>query len=622
MTSTAQLDKNFRRDSLDLRDRIYQPALITLPNQVLPKETLITIRNQGKEGSCTGFAMAGMINYLNRSRGVDEPVSPRMLYEMAKRHDQWPGESYEGSSLRGAMKGWHKNGVCPESVWPYKPHNAGFLTKEAQKTALKFPLGAYYRVQHRRSDFHAALAEGKLNDSNVIVASAAIHQGWFAPANGIIPYSPETATEGGHAFVVVGYTDKGFLVQNSWDKDWGGIKIENTLYEGVALWLYEDFEANLWDAWIARMALPVDSLTSLQPSRFTDRGGSSKIVEKAPPRHTISNHYFHFDDGLLDPRGNYPSTRAEVTDILDTVFSDRPPKHILFYAHGGLNTINGTAKRVQAWNPVFHDNDIHEFHFMWETGFVAELYDLLGGKRKTVEQRAGGFGDWWDKAIERATQPLGFALWKEMQDDATRAFEKSKDGTWFLNQFKEKMTNLAPEKRPKLHLVGHSAGSIWLAHMLHRWQVMEGPSFDNLILYAPACTHDLYGSHILPALSKGFVRKLSTFILDKEAELDDNVAQIYRKSLLWLVSRSYQHRKKSVPIMGMEHYLDKLPQSDEANVIPPYNTRDHKDKTRNQGHGGFDNDKTTMNSMLRIVLGQDFGSNLAHGFENKHLKGY
>ena len=29
-----------------------------------------------------------------------------MLYEMARRYDEWPGENYEGSSARGAMKGW------------------------------------------------------------------------------------------------------------------------------------------------------------------------------------------------------------------------------------------------------------------------------------------------------------------------------------------------------------------------------------------------------------------------------------------------------------------------------------------------------------------------------------
>ena len=35
-----------------------------------------------------------------------------MLYEMAKRHDDRAGEDYEGSSLRGAMRGFKEMRVC------------------------------------------------------------------------------------------------------------------------------------------------------------------------------------------------------------------------------------------------------------------------------------------------------------------------------------------------------------------------------------------------------------------------------------------------------------------------------------------------------------------------------
>ena len=82
----------------------------------------VPILDQGTEGACTGFGLATVAHYLLRRRAVvpdPEPVSPRMLYEMAKRYDEWPGEDYSGSSARGAMKGWHKHGVCGETVFPY-----------------------------------------------------------------------------------------------------------------------------------------------------------------------------------------------------------------------------------------------------------------------------------------------------------------------------------------------------------------------------------------------------------------------------------------------------------------------------------------------------------------------
>ena len=65
---------------------------------------------------------ATVVHYLLRTRDVirDEgEVSPRMLYDMARRYDEWPGEKYSGSSARGAMKGWHKHGVCSRAHWTY-----------------------------------------------------------------------------------------------------------------------------------------------------------------------------------------------------------------------------------------------------------------------------------------------------------------------------------------------------------------------------------------------------------------------------------------------------------------------------------------------------------------------
>jgi hypothetical protein len=65
-----------------------------------------------------------IINFLNEQRGSSIKVSARMLYEMAKRYDEWPGKKYEGSSLRGALRGWYNNGVCTEQSWPFNIRKA------------------------------------------------------------------------------------------------------------------------------------------------------------------------------------------------------------------------------------------------------------------------------------------------------------------------------------------------------------------------------------------------------------------------------------------------------------------------------------------------------------------
>ena len=104
---------------------MFEPTLIEVPmRRPLAdfRKRGIPILDQGTEGACTGFGLATVVHYLLRSRKVvpdKVEVSPRMLYDMARRYDEWPGENYDGSSARGAMKGWHKHGVCSAKHWKY-----------------------------------------------------------------------------------------------------------------------------------------------------------------------------------------------------------------------------------------------------------------------------------------------------------------------------------------------------------------------------------------------------------------------------------------------------------------------------------------------------------------------
>lgn len=233
--ATYKRIKNTQPDVPDNRDWIYQPALIPLAEYIDPVvHTRRNILDQKSEGACTGFAVAAAINLLNQGAKREIEVSARMLYEMAKRNDEWPGESYDGSSIRGAINGWKNMGVCEDSKWPYRVGaNKDSLTVEMAKDARNDTIGAYYRLKPVISDFHAAL-----NETGVVVVSAKVHKGWNDTSDGIIEYHKKT--DGGHAFVIVGYNDKGFWIQNSWGKGWGD--------NGVALWLYEDWVKNVMDA--------------------------------------------------------------------------------------------------------------------------------------------------------------------------------------------------------------------------------------------------------------------------------------------------------------------------------------------------------------------------------------
>ncbi|WP_310452744.1 C1 family peptidase [Sulfuritalea sp.] len=621
------------RDAFDARDSIYSPALIELPPALYPKWEWIVPLDQGREGACTGFGLAAVINYQLAARRKRKPartaerVSARMLFQVAKRYDQWAGEDYDWSSARGAMKGWFKTGVCSEAAWPNPTAKRAVdhLTPARQQEALRCPLGAYYRVYPRRSDVHAALLE-----AGAVYAVADTHDGWNEPnTKGEIPYWDDARGSGGggHAFAIVGYTAEGFLVQNSWGPDWGGFKDRaGNSRPAVALWRYADFDRNVWDLWVARMALPVESLAALAGPgyRATSAGGKEKA--SGPPAHEIWGRYLHIDDGQFDPRGDYPSHEHELDGIVARLMhgsnGDRP-RHIVLYAHGGLNTVAGSAIRCGKWSTVFARNGIAELHFVWETGFLAELRDVLLGKEQLVQQRVGAVSDWWDDWVEKLTQPLGYPLWQEMRSDAEIAFQPPPAaGSAFVTKLVAALK--AVPAPPQVHLVCHSAGAIWTGHLLDAWKAAGGPPVANLLLFAPACTVDFFFARHAPRLADGTVANAHLFQLDDAVERDDNVAVVYRKSLLYLVSRSYQEKVKVVPLLGMaKHYADvaaRLAAINLADRLSCYIAGRDAQRSKADSHGGFDNDLTTMNAMLALVLGQQPlpGS----GFAETDMNGY
>src|SRR5512145_425894 len=93
--ATRTLDA--RPDTLDFRDRMFEPTLIEVPVRRPLQEyrkRAVPILDQGTEGACTGFGLATVVHYLLRTRRhVPDrvAVSPRMLYNMARRYDEWPG---------------------------------------------------------------------------------------------------------------------------------------------------------------------------------------------------------------------------------------------------------------------------------------------------------------------------------------------------------------------------------------------------------------------------------------------------------------------------------------------------------------------------------------------------
>jgi hypothetical protein len=588
---------NVQTDYPDSRDWIYRPALIRLDPEC-PPYTDVEILNQKNEGACTGFALAAAINLLNQRGRVPLQVSERMLYEMAKRHDEWAGEDYGGSSLRGAIHGFEQMGVCRREAWPFRTAAAerGELTIERAKAARENTLGAYYRLRPVVSEYHAALME-----VGVVVASTRYHAGWDNPVNGeIVKQKPDA---GGHAFAITGYNKRGFWVQNSWGKTWGD--------NGLALWTYEDWIDNVMDAWVFRLALPTPQIFGMRPlsSRLisvTDEPEEATRTAKAPQRDTIAGHFVHIDDGRYAQTDRYWSTAFDVKQTAEFVAQSPDYEHLLIYGHGGLNSPKDSAIRIAAMKPVFKENGIYPYHIMYDTGLVEELKDLIFGKSRRATDLVGGVADWLDRMVEHIIRRPGTLLWEEMKADAHDAFAKKGAGTESLKYFIDALRGAPGDRKKSLHLAGHSTGAVLFAHLLDTLKNHE-VVFDSCTLMAPACTIELYHQtylRILEEKHKLRLRQMAVLNLKNRLEKDDYVGSkmAYRKSLLYLVSNAFE-RKKERPLLGMERFAKEMKASTKAPAIH-YSNGVSGNKTRSTSHGGFDNDIHTMNYLLKTILGK------------------
>jgi hypothetical protein len=599
ITMAPRYIDGFRVDAVsdipDFRDHSYMPALIQLA-PIMPPPRDPYVLNQGREGACTGFGLAAVINLLNQRRNSPVRVSARMLYEMAKKFDQWPGEKYAGSSCRGAIKGWYSMGVCSEKLAPYRIGEKNWhLNIKRAKDARANTIGAYYRLSKNIVHMHAAM-----NEVGVIYASANVHAGWSADAikNGVIKQS--TDIKGGHAFAIVGYDADGFWIQNSWGRNWGK--------EGLAHWSYEDWQDNVSDAWVVRLALPTPQLWGREHGGDAKAAGKSGLFTHGPRRDEIAGHFIHIDDGKFHDSGKYWSNLSDVQETAAHVAKSAKYKHLLIYAHGGLNSMKASATRIAAMKGVFKANGIYPFHFMYDTGMMEELKDVLLGKRSSTEEIVGGFADWWDRRFEQATRRPGRALWREMKNGAAAPFVKSNSpGTKTMSAFLDAL-GAQDAISKKIHLAGHSTGGILLAHLLNALVRLKVQTrISSVSLLAPAATRELFDTHYAPLLGskkKAFgIDRMNIYNLNEKLEKDDNVAKIYRKSLLYLVSNAFEETQ-GAEILGMMVFARKIPAIEGLAFIQ---SRDGGKKIRSSSatHGGFDNDPDTLNDVLKTILGRE-----------------
>lgn len=613
-----------RPDRLDLRDRPYLPRVSSLretfPAPEWARQIAAYVRaghvlDQGSEGACTGFGLAAVVNYLYwRETGRQTIVSPRMLYHLAQFYDEWRGEDYTGSSCRGAIKGWHKHGVCVRELWPYTVDTRGKAKRYEEpkpgwdSDAPRHRLGVYYRIDKQSVvDMQAAIAE-----IGSVYVSADVHDGWdkmivtdgvdparlrnFDPAKLPVIPAPRRSDTGGHAFALVGYTRTGFIVQNSWGSRWG--------YYGFAVLPYADWTAHGSDAWVCALGVPAPEGAQARPAaRHYVRSGTPRVdlarpaggpmMPVAPARKELDpREYFNplgvgdayertlvlGNDGALEQSLIAYENAAAAAEFVcaarpKAALAKAASRKLVVYAHGGLNSEGDSIERIRVMAPYFEENGCVPLFLTWRTGFVETITNIMREKLGSFigaelpqqgfwDDLRRGLGSMQDAASERADRAIevglrnagGKALWSEMKENAERAAQTRTGGLVVLA---DALQRLAQEvERAEIHLVGHSAGAIVHGHLL-RLLAERGVRVASCHLYAPACTVEFAVAHYAAACAAGQLERgdLHLHVLSDARELGDNVGKIYRKSLLYLVSRAFEPVHKT-PILGMLKSFD------------------------------------------------------------------
>ncbi|MEQ9562620.1 MAG: hypothetical protein RLN69_08875, partial [Woeseiaceae bacterium] len=194
-----------------------------------------------------------------------------------------------------------------------------------------------------------------------------------------------------------------------------------------------------------------------------------------------------------------------------------------------------------------------------------------------------------------------------MKLGARRPFHDGGAGLSVLRQF---VQTVKEAKNPlKIHLVGHSTGAILHAYLAAALAGLE-PTLRvaSASLLAPAATVDLFRTHYRPLLnakaSAAGIDRMDIYNLSDKLELDDNVIKVYRKSLLYLVSRSFEEDPLPAGILGMDAYCNALGNEAKLSLKTSHGRVAGSKESNSESHGGFDNDPLTMNTVLRRVLGK------------------
>jgi C1A family cysteine protease len=222
----AKLRYGWVPDLPDQRDIMYSsvtPVREALPSKADLRPLCSPVEDQGQLGSCTGNALVGALEFLEKKNKIKkfEDLSRLFVY-YNERVIENTIFSDAGAMIRDGIKSLKKLGVCSEKKWPYAVKKFAVKPSPAcYRDALNHQITAYQRIS-TLDQMRACLADGY-----PVVFGFTVYEGFeseIVAQTGVLQMPTfEERVIGGHAVLAVGYDDTAqrLIVRNSWGTNWG-----------------------------------------------------------------------------------------------------------------------------------------------------------------------------------------------------------------------------------------------------------------------------------------------------------------------------------------------------------------------------------------------------------------
>lgn len=211
---------------------------------------MTSVANQGKYGSCVGFATCAMLEIVPNVIGIDQDESERFMWYNAKNADGGGNPTQDrGTFLWAAVSQAQALGSCWEHTCPYgaplSPPSARAYDAAKNMRVLK----AYRLPGTSINDYKNMLSIGwPVMFGFHIFGDGKYLTGDYTRQTGIMlmPPTPTPKRTNGHAVVMVGYDDNTrlFKFKNSWGTGFGRSGYVYMPYDYIR-WTYDAWV--LWD---------------------------------------------------------------------------------------------------------------------------------------------------------------------------------------------------------------------------------------------------------------------------------------------------------------------------------------------------------------------------------------